>query len=137
VRAAPEVSCAKANKKTHMSIQVQRKQSGLPCAMALQLISCSPRRDQGLFVTVALRMLEHKPGRADAPLQDLTRLPLGRQDHTTSPYAIARSSCAPVVAHSSQEPPCKTLRARATASIASHRAFRDDREPPLVRVRRA
>jgi hypothetical protein len=45
VRAAPEVSCAKANKKTHMSIQVQRKQSGLPCAMALRLISCSPRRD--------------------------------------------------------------------------------------------
>ena len=31
--------------KTHMSIQVQRKQSGLPCAMVLQLISCSPRRD--------------------------------------------------------------------------------------------
>jgi hypothetical protein len=45
VRAAPAVSCAKADKKTHMSIQVQRKQSGLPCAMVLQLISCSPRRD--------------------------------------------------------------------------------------------
>jgi hypothetical protein len=33
------------DKKTHTSIQVQRKQSGLPCAMVLQLISCSPRRD--------------------------------------------------------------------------------------------
>jgi hypothetical protein len=33
----------KGSKKTHMSIQVQRKQSGLPCAMVLQLISCSPR----------------------------------------------------------------------------------------------
>ena len=32
-------------RKTHMSIQVQRKHSGLPCAMVLQLISCSPRRD--------------------------------------------------------------------------------------------
>ena len=31
--------------KTHTSIQVQRKQSGLPCAMALRLISRSPRRD--------------------------------------------------------------------------------------------
>ena len=31
------------DRKTHMSIQVQRKQSGLPCAMALQLIPCSPR----------------------------------------------------------------------------------------------
>ena len=27
----------------HTSIQVQRKHSGLPCAMALRLISCSPR----------------------------------------------------------------------------------------------
>jgi hypothetical protein len=34
------------NSKTHMSIQVQRKQSGLPCAMVLRLISCSPRRDR-------------------------------------------------------------------------------------------
>jgi hypothetical protein len=28
----------------HTSIQVQRKHSGLPCAMALRLTSCSPRR---------------------------------------------------------------------------------------------
>ena len=35
VRAAPAVSRAKAEKKTHTSIQVQRKQSGLPCAMVL------------------------------------------------------------------------------------------------------
>jgi hypothetical protein len=46
VRAAPAVSCANAYaKKLHTSIQVQRKQSGLPCAMVLRLISCSPRRD--------------------------------------------------------------------------------------------
>ena len=46
VRAAPAVSCAKMRlAKAHTSIQVQRKQSGLPCAMVLQLISCSPRRD--------------------------------------------------------------------------------------------
>src|SRR3984885_5301922 len=41
-----------------MSIQVQRKQSGLPCAMALRLIPCSPRRDHSLFVTVAPRKRE-------------------------------------------------------------------------------
>jgi hypothetical protein len=58
VRAAPAVSCAKAVKKTHMSIQVQRKHSGLPCAMVLQLISCSPRRDLGLFVTVVPKKRE-------------------------------------------------------------------------------
>jgi hypothetical protein len=45
VHAAPAVPCTKGDKKTHTSIQVQRRQSGLPCAMVLQLISCSPRRD--------------------------------------------------------------------------------------------
>jgi hypothetical protein len=32
-------------KKAHTSIQVQRKHSGLPRAMVLRLIPCSPRRD--------------------------------------------------------------------------------------------
>jgi hypothetical protein len=58
VRAAPAVSCARVDTKTHMSIQVQRKHSGLPCAMALRLIACSPRRDHSLFVTVAPRKRE-------------------------------------------------------------------------------
>src|ERR1700760_4900850 len=44
VRAAPAVSRAKSEKNTHTSIQVQRKQSGLPCAMVLRLTSCSPWR---------------------------------------------------------------------------------------------
>src|SRR6202023_1236595 len=52
MRAAPAVPCAKWAKKTHTSIQVQRRQSDIPCAMALRLISCSPRRS-GLFDTVA------------------------------------------------------------------------------------
>jgi hypothetical protein len=32
-----------AQKNAHTSIQVQRRQSGLPCAMVLRLTSCSPR----------------------------------------------------------------------------------------------
>jgi hypothetical protein len=36
--------CKHAQTKTHTSIQVQRKQSGLPCAMVLRLIPCYPRR---------------------------------------------------------------------------------------------
>jgi hypothetical protein len=44
VRAAPAVSRAKSEKNTHTSIQVQRKQSDLPCAMVLRLTSCSPWR---------------------------------------------------------------------------------------------
>ena len=35
VRAAPAVSCAIGTRNPHTSIQVQRKQSGLPCAMVL------------------------------------------------------------------------------------------------------
>ena len=34
--------CIDAQGNAHTSIQVQRKHSGLPCAMALRLISCSP-----------------------------------------------------------------------------------------------
>jgi hypothetical protein len=49
----PRSRVQRVDKKAHTSIQVQRKQSGLPCAVVLQLISCSPRRDQSLFVTVA------------------------------------------------------------------------------------
>jgi hypothetical protein len=67
-----------AQTKVHTSIQVQRKHSGLPCAMALRLISCSCVN--GFLATVA------------APtwaLRNLTPAPR-RQDHTTSPYA----SCA-------------------------------------------
>jgi hypothetical protein len=42
VRAAPAVSCAKMHKKTHTSIQVQRRQSGLPCAMVYGLLRALP-----------------------------------------------------------------------------------------------
>jgi hypothetical protein len=43
-RAAPAVSCAKLCEETHTSIQVQRRHSGIPCAMVLRLIARSPRR---------------------------------------------------------------------------------------------
>jgi hypothetical protein len=42
VRAAPAVSCAKLCKETHTSIQVQRKHSGLPCAMGYGLLRALP-----------------------------------------------------------------------------------------------
>jgi hypothetical protein len=42
VRAAPAVPCAKVDKKTHTSIQVQRKHPGLPCAMCYSLFRALP-----------------------------------------------------------------------------------------------
>jgi hypothetical protein len=36
--------CRVAQKKAHTSIQVQRRHSGIPCAVVLRLMPCSPRR---------------------------------------------------------------------------------------------
>jgi hypothetical protein len=90
----------------HTSIQVQREHPGLPCAVALRLTSCSPRRTA---------LLPPSPPR-DLLLGNLTPAPR-RQDHTTSPYA----SCASSLAHS--------------ASTAPRTQRRDDRETPLLRAR--
>src|SRR5260221_14218794 len=78
MHAASAVPCAKWAKKTHTSIQVQRRQSDIPCAMALRLISCSPRRTA---------LLPPSPVRS-VFLTNLTPAPR-RQDHTSSPYALA------------------------------------------------
>jgi hypothetical protein len=51
------LACQDAHSKTHTSIQVQRKQSGLPCAMVLRLISCSPRRDLACLSPSSRRIL--------------------------------------------------------------------------------
>jgi len=48
----PRSRVQQCTKQTHTSIQVQRRQSGIPCAMVLRLISRSPRRS-GFLVTVA------------------------------------------------------------------------------------
>jgi hypothetical protein len=45
----------KGSKKTHTTIQVQRRQSSLPCAMVLRLISCFPRRDRAFLSPSSLR----------------------------------------------------------------------------------
>src|SRR5205809_8147609 len=80
VHAAPAASCAKVRKKGAHEHTGQRKHSDIPCAMALRLISRSPRWS-GLVVTVA-------GGTLPAELAPASR----RQDHTTSPYASAFSS---------------------------------------------
>src|SRR5882757_9272966 len=62
----------------HTSIQVWRKHSGLPRAMALRLIRDRPGDRLSCH---------HHPQRLSPP-RDLTPAP-GRQAHTTSPYALA------------------------------------------------
>ena len=63
--------CKDVRKKTHTSIQVQRRHSGIPCAMALRLIARSPRRI-GLCCLRRLRITgASAPGRADLPFRRL------------------------------------------------------------------
>src|SRR5450432_989220 len=54
----------------------QRRTSDIPCAMALRLITCSPRRTALL------------PPSSAGLTADLTPAPR-RQDHTSLPYALA------------------------------------------------
>ncbi len=53
--------CKVAQRKAHTSIQVQRRQSGIPCAMVLRLMPCSPRRRIRL-VTVAAGLMADRSG---------------------------------------------------------------------------
>jgi hypothetical protein len=85
VRAAPTVSCANMCKETHTSIQVQRRQSGIPCAMVLRLMPCSPRRRIRL-VTVAAGLMA-TPIRSDRCRHRQLDTSNGCRDHTVLPYA--------------------------------------------------
>ena len=94
VHAAPAVSCAKLCKETHTSIQVQRRHSGIPRAMALRLMPRSPRRRIRLVTVVCgSRFVEARLGRhASADLASATDARTTRFCRTR----LRRSSCAPV-----------------------------------------
>jgi len=88
VRAAPAVPCAIAQESAHTSIQVQRRTPGLPCAMALRLISRSPRRR----IPVCHRRLRIKSCLSPVGPTRLHRLGIsnGCRNHTVLPYAATR-----------------------------------------------
>ena len=76
VRAAPAVSRANTDRRTHTSIQVQRRQSGLPCAVVYGLLRALP--GERAFLPPSLRGCCHPRNLTPASR---------RQDHTTSPSA--------------------------------------------------
>jgi hypothetical protein len=129
MRAAPAVSCARLCKEAHTSIQVQRRQSGIPCAMALRLISCSPRRRIRL-VTVAggLRFCRTRLGSQNLRQLDTSN---GCQDHTVLPYASASFVCVPLIAHgrTALRSPCAR---NAAASTATRPNVRDHGQRPSL-----
>src|ERR1700730_13603130 len=87
MRAAPAVSREKQVTKTHTNTQVQRRRSDIPCAMALRLITRSPRRRIRLVTVVGELAASPRPvGPACLRQLDTSN---GCQNHTTSPYASA------------------------------------------------
>src|ERR1700737_2694337 len=104
VLAAPAVSCAKVCKGTHTSIQVQTEHSGIPCAMALRLMPCSPRRRIRL-VTVADGLKDCLNTVGSTRLRQLDTSN-GCQDHTVLPTAASPVVCT-VCSLTDQSPPCK------------------------------
>src|ERR1700716_4730017 len=81
------------HKKTHTSIQVQSEHPGIPCAMALRLITRSPRRRIRL-VTVVGELTEY-PRPVGPTLLHRLDTSNGCRNHTTSPYASAPFVCTP------------------------------------------
>ena len=67
----------------------QRRTSDIPCAMALRLITCSPRR------TALLPPLRPEKSLPPGALTPAPR----RQDHTTSPYALVALVCRSLSVH--------------------------------------
>ena len=133
----------------HTSIQVQRRQSGIPCAMALRLTSCSSRRRIPFAtVTSGLRFVLSPVGPTRLRRLDISH---GCQNHTTSPYAATSHQNsdrrranrspgegpeAPVVCptldHSRENPPCDHDRARRRCVHRIQPRVRDDRDTPLL-----
>jgi hypothetical protein len=151
VRAAPAVSCAKLCEETHTSIQVQRRHSGIPRAMVLRLMPCSPRRRIRLVTVVSGLMASLSPV-GPTCLRGLGASN-GRQDHTVLPYAsprfarrlrrawypsgeiLANAETAPFVLRAvarSRKPPCEQPARRRCRVHHIPSRVRDDRDPPLL-----
>ena len=114
--------------KAHTSIQVQRKHSGIPCAMALRLMPSSPWRRIRLASITAGLMAQSI--RLDQMRHRQLGTSHGCRDHTVLPYA-ATSIILRAVLHSRPKPPCERLLAPdAAASAASHPNVRDDGQRP-------
>ena len=109
VLAPPAVSRAICANKTAHEHTGQREHSGLPCAMALRLTPCSPRRTA---------LLPPSPREKRRPSPDLAPAPR-RPNHTTSPYASS----------------AYVYRAISVHRISPH--VRDDGQRPSSAVRRA
>jgi hypothetical protein len=115
-------------RKPHTSIQVQRRHSGIPCAMALRLMPCSPRRRIRLVIVAAGLMAISI--RLDRIRHRQLGTSNGCRDHTVLPYALAPFVCALLIAHGN--PPCDHAAHRRCRVHRIPSRVRDDARPPLL-----
>jgi hypothetical protein len=141
-------------KNAHTSIQVQRRASGLPCAMVLRRTSCSSRcansfshRCQRIDgwrwpgwacassadVTPATGARTTRLGRTRHALRQVsTGLVPSRRSLTKSAFSIGRRRAVRSLTKPQEGLPCDDVCAPdAAASTAPRPAFSDDRETPL------
>src|SRR5260370_6386055 len=118
-------------KKRTRAYRYRRGHPDIPCAMALRLIPCSPRRRIRL-VTVADGLKDCLDPVGSTHLRQLDTSN-GCQDHTASPYAASPVVCT-LCSLTDQSPPCKHDHAPdAAASTATRPNVRDDVQRPSNR----
>jgi hypothetical protein len=125
----PRSRVQNAQKEAHTSIQVQRRQSGIPCAMALRLMPCSPRRRIRL-VTVAAGLMADRL-RLDRFATDSLAPATGVGTTRFCRTRPAPSSCVPFTAHEFCSPCDHPARRRCRVHRIPSRV-RDDRDTPLL-----
>ena len=136
MRAAPAVSCARCTKKAHTSIQVQRKHSGIPHAMALRLMPRSSRRRIRLVTVVGRLNSLARPGWARNTSANLTPATGARTTwfcRTPQPgFAGLLTSFVLRALNRSRGStrPAMSMRADAVASTTSRPAFVTTRDRP-------
>ncbi len=125
----PRSRVQSARRNAHTSIQVQRRASGLPCAMVLRLMARSPRRRIRLATVAAGLTAASDPVGSNAPPT------AWHQQRVSEPHAFAVRFGA--------VRPARRYRSRRTRPATSFRAdakhvhripsrVRDDRETPLL-----
>ena len=129
VHAAPAVSCAIVRKENAHEHTGKSEHSGIPCAMALRLMPCSPRRRIRLASVVGeLAADRTRSGRLR--LRTTWHQPRVSGPHGL-PYALAPFVLR-VVRSLTDEPPCDHARVRRSRVHHIPSRVRDDRDAPLL-----
>ena len=131
MRAAPAVSRAKCTKESAHEHTGQRRQSGIPCAMVLRLMPCSPRRRIRL-VTVACGsgLVQARSGRRVST--DLTSATDARSTRFCRTLQHRSSACRRSLTGLSPTRPAIACHAQRCRVHRIPSRVRDDRDTPLL-----